>query len=338
MPFYVRLLLLCSTVFTLVYIPISSCYFGLDIGDTLERAGFRSERSHQIWILSGFETMSARFGQLNPYDLHKRLINEYVLKRAGDTALLGVRDASGDKTDADVLREHHRFLWDEHETAGTWEQQLARKYYDKLFKEYCLCDLSRYKENKVCDGPRCNDAIYVYSFCTSGQVALRWRTEREVIDGRGQFSCAHTKCTGRETTLRSWEVNFVYVEQTERKNALVKVRLCVTCSDMLNYRSKKREVKKLKRQARKSKREQRPARRSGADDGGDAAASSNSLDYNTAGDERQDSEESALNDAELKPRMTDDPQSEVQCWAKATTVEEKSREEEFDEYLEDLLL
>lgn len=30
------------------------------------------------------------------------------------------------------------------------EKKLAKKYYDKLFKEYCIADLSRYKENKVC--------------------------------------------------------------------------------------------------------------------------------------------------------------------------------------------
>ena len=30
------------------------------------------------------------------------------------------------------------------------EKRLAKKYYDKLFKEYCISDLSRYKENKVC--------------------------------------------------------------------------------------------------------------------------------------------------------------------------------------------
>lgn len=98
---------------------------------------------------------SYRYGQLNPYDLHKCLINEYVLKRSGDTALLlaGGRDASRDKTDADVLRENHRFLWDDEDLvsggAVKWEQQLARKYYDKLFKEYCICDLSRFRENKV---------------------------------------------------------------------------------------------------------------------------------------------------------------------------------------------
>lgn len=29
------------------------------------------------------------------------------------------------------------------------EKELAKKYYDKLFKEYCIADLSKYKENKV---------------------------------------------------------------------------------------------------------------------------------------------------------------------------------------------
>jgi hypothetical protein len=29
------------------------------------------------------------------------------------------------------------------------EKQLAKSYWDKLFKEYCIADLSRYKENKV---------------------------------------------------------------------------------------------------------------------------------------------------------------------------------------------
>jgi Folate-sensitive fragile site protein Fra10Ac1 len=28
-------------------------------------------------------------------------------------------------------------------------KRLAKKYYEKLFKEYCIADLSRYKENKV---------------------------------------------------------------------------------------------------------------------------------------------------------------------------------------------
>jgi hypothetical protein len=37
-----------------------------------------------------------------------------------------------------------RFLWDESDTGDSWEVQLARRYYDKLFKEYCIVDLSRW--------------------------------------------------------------------------------------------------------------------------------------------------------------------------------------------------
>lgn len=55
------------------------------------------------------------------------------------------------------------------------------------------------------------------------KVALRWRTEAEVISGKGQFVCGCKTCSNREP-LRSWEVNFGYVEQGERKNALIKLR------------------------------------------------------------------------------------------------------------------
>lgn len=38
----------------------------------------------------------------------------------------------------------------------------------KLFREYAVADLSRYKE---------------------GKVGLRWRTQQEVVNGAGQFEC-----------------------------------------------------------------------------------------------------------------------------------------------------
>lgn len=90
------------------------------------------------------------FKDLNPYQIHQKLINDYILKRPGDTKKLFVRDTSKDKTDLDVIRENHRFLWNENDV-DSWEKQLAKLYYDKLFKEYCIADFSRYKENKVSD-------------------------------------------------------------------------------------------------------------------------------------------------------------------------------------------
>lgn len=176
----------------------------------------------------------SRFGNLNPYDLHKHLVNDYILKRTGDTSIF-TRDTSKDRTDADVLRENHKFLWDEDDddnTPGelTWEQQFARKYYDKLFKEYCVCDLSRYKENKVSKTETYETLLkLIECIFLVFQVALRWRTEKEVIDGKGQFICGHKICT-ETLELRSWEVNFAYVEHGERKNALIKVRKYKVCS------------------------------------------------------------------------------------------------------------
>ena len=68
--------------------------------------------------------------------------------------------SSRDRTDYDVIRENHKFLWDDEEDTDLgWERKLAKKYWNKLYKEYTICDLSRYKENKI---------------------AFRWRVEKEV--------------------------------------------------------------------------------------------------------------------------------------------------------------
>ena len=52
---------------------------------------------------------------------------------------------------------------------------------------------------------------------------MRWRVEKEVVAGKGQFICGDKACTSRDG-LKSWEVNFAYNELGERKNALVKLR------------------------------------------------------------------------------------------------------------------
>lgn len=65
-------------------------------------------------------------------------------------------------------------MWDnEEEDEGTWEQRVAKKYYDKLFKEYAICDLKYYKQ---------------------GKIALRWRTESEVISGKGNYILSIFAC------------------------------------------------------------------------------------------------------------------------------------------------
>ncbi|KHJ91938.1 hypothetical protein OESDEN_08183 [Oesophagostomum dentatum] len=101
----------------------------------------------------------------------------------------------------------------------------------RVEQKYCIIDLTYFKKNKI---------------------AMRWRTEKEVRSGKGHLICGSKKCTAQED-LTSWEVNFSYSEGGERKNALVKVRLCPQCSEMLNYGSQKRRVER-KKKARKEKR------------------------------------------------------------------------------------
>lgn len=86
---------------------------------------------------------------LNPFDYHKYLINEYVLKKPGDTKLIQRQDSKNFKNDRDVILQNMKFIWNEEDIPRTYEERLAKKYYDKLFREYCICDLSRYKENKI---------------------------------------------------------------------------------------------------------------------------------------------------------------------------------------------
>lgn len=153
-----------------------------------------------------------------------------------------------------------------------------------------------------------------------------------MIDGCGQFICGHKTCSSRDA-LRSWEVNFAYTEHGERRNALVKVRLCTDCSAKLNYRSRKREVKKLRKVARKSKRK---SRSSTGDKGG--AGSTAGHEDTDANDTDADAKSEAMGDEAEQASTAKSAADAGQCWSKVATVEEKSREEEFDEYLEDLLL
>jgi protein FRA10AC1 len=105
-------------------------------------------------------------------------------------------------TDYDVLRKEHRydsstltsrFIRDEEEDLNRWEgkltstshtARLAKKYYDRLYKEYVIVDVSRYQE---------------------GKFGFRWRIEKEVFEGKGQFICAAKRCDNREG-LESYEV------------------------------------------------------------------------------------------------------------------------------------
>lgn len=110
----------------------------------------------------------------------------------------------------DLVVRHHEFIRSGKE-AHERDAIQAKKYWDQLHKEYALADLSRWRERKV---------------------GLRWRTETEVLSGKGQFQCAALDCDG-VIALHSFELPFRYLEHSIQKEALVKVRVCGTCAPKL---------------------------------------------------------------------------------------------------------
>ncbi|KAL2461253.1 Folate-sensitive fragile site protein Fra10Ac1 [Abeliophyllum distichum] len=154
---------------------------------------------------------------LNAYDRHKKFLNDYVGFYGKEKS---VQDKLPVKTDQDTLREGYRFIRTEEDDMNpSWEQRLVKRYYDKLFKEYCIADMSQYK---------------------TGKIGLRWRTEKEVISGKGQFVCGNKHCNEKDG-LSSYEVNFSYYEAGENKQALVKLVTCERCAEKLFYKKRKEE-------------------------------------------------------------------------------------------------
>lgn len=124
-------------------------------------------------------------------------------------------------------------------------------------------------------------------------------------------------------SLRTWEVNFSYLEHGEKKNTLVKLRLCPACSNKLNFHKTKREIKRLKKNKRRS--------RSTIETTESSGSNKNEIPSNPAPSTSKESETLG---------QVENHNLEKSCWTGgAVEVElERNREDEFDEYLEDLLL
>uniref|UniRef100_S4RY20 FRA10A associated CGG repeat 1 n=1 Tax=Petromyzon marinus TaxID=7757 RepID=S4RY20_PETMA len=145
----------------------------------------------------------------------------------------------------------------------------------------------------------------------------------------GQFECGNKRCQESEG-LRSWEVNFGYVEAAEKKNALVKLRLCPECSNKLNYHHKKREVKRKRKQEKEEERRIRKEKRRRSHHG-----------EGTLSDTVDDEEEVyvvAGSGASKEPKKPKE-MSESDYWkGPVQETEEKCREDEFEDYFEDMFL
>lgn len=204
-----------------------------------------------------------------PLNAHDRLQRMHALRHFYENSTgnrLPAKPSS--RGELDVLKERHQFVRDSRVDPSTlpWEDQLASKFYDSLFKEYAVVNLKHYK---------------------SGAVALRWRTEEEVLSGIGHLTCGSLRCRYHEPSpsivaaaqqqqqaddaastttteeevdvpladpdsetplvearLEELEMPFGYLEQGVKKSALVKVVLCRECAKKLRYgRQKAKEIR-----------------------------------------------------------------------------------------------
>ncbi|KAF7336799.1 Protein fra10ac1 [Mycena venus] len=137
------------------------------------------------------------------------------------------------KTEFEILKASHKFLREEDDKGQplSWDEQLATKYYDSLFREYAVCDLKHYK---------------------SGNFSLRWRTEAEVLAGAGETTCGNTRCEHHDSasrrpppSLTTLELPFAYTEHGEAKSALVKAVLCGKCLKKLMWKRRKEKERLL---------------------------------------------------------------------------------------------
>ena len=233
--------------------------------------GARPAPPRSVHGMSGAGGPSPMAG-LDAYSRHKKFINDYVISLGPKRVerYLADRQPAVGKTDYDILQENHKFIREpEDDDMSNWEVRMAVKYYSKLFKEYCIADMSRYK---------------------TGQIGLRWRTQKEVFSGDGQFRCGNQACKDAND-LKSYEMNFVYKEHGEMKEALVKLRLCPQCGVKLNYKKLKERERELKREAKVErkearKRERRKRKRRSAS----ASASSSSESDSSDGKREQDTD------------------------------------------------
>jgi protein FRA10AC1 len=175
----------------------------------------------------------------------------------------------------------NRFIRSSEQDPSTlsWEDRLAVKYYDSLFREYALVNLKHYRSGAVRPSSLSLSQFGLrLTRSALAQVALRWRTEPELLAGIGHLTCGSLRCSYHQPSptllaafesdeaaglvdpdsteplvrcrLHEQEMQFGYVEEGERKSAVVKVVLCEECKRKLRKgREKAKEIRVGKERA-----------------------------------------------------------------------------------------
>lgn len=98
----------------------------------------------------------------------------------------------------------------DNQNSREYEVRSARRFYDQLYREVVILDLSQYEKH----------------------VGMRWRVEQEVIEGKGEGICGSNSCSSTQE-LSTYELPFQYSENDEVKCELVKAKVCPGCFEKL---------------------------------------------------------------------------------------------------------
>jgi len=84
----------------------------------------------------------------------------------------------------------------EDDAQDTWEQRLVKRYYDRLYKEYCLADLRHYKKGQVWDPVLAlrGHGRWLTWRC---RLAARVATRRSAFGGEPSVKCWRAKVRRR---------------------------------------------------------------------------------------------------------------------------------------------
>ena len=270
-----------------------------------------------------------------PEERHRKFLADYDRYYGGGAAAAAERARvirAPVSTDADVVRTTFQFLRSEEDDAelGAWEARMARRYYDKLFKEYCIADLSRYREQKI---------------------GMRWRVEKEVVTGKGPRA-ARSDAARRHVSPLTRSTSDTE-RRGEKRSARQAPRVRVVRAKAQprsrlrlpeGIRSERRRTTEAERRARRRRTTQTTAARDDDDDS-DSDGDDDGVDATRTGDGRSRGRGRRGRGRRGRGRGLVGEEATVAAaergdavWSGKATVAaaEPTREEEFDRYFEDM--
>ena len=173
------------------------------------------------------------------------------------------------KSKEEILREQYKFVDDDDDDEGDGygdgssesgnrrrpknldkrTKQIVEQYNESLYREYVIAQFA-----PSSNSASTSNTNHSAQKEPARRMGLRWRTSEEVISGKGESICGVQGCMNTNTntnisidtptmnkTLSLFELNFAYIENGKKKNALVKLVCCQTCTPLLREAQRRRK-------------------------------------------------------------------------------------------------